>query len=161
MEPVSRQQSSHVGCDAVKPSVIFSAVACTLAGAALAGCGVISAAAGGQTADSAPSLSSSCVPANRQADVPGDAAYDLTLTNSGSQAVQVTQVAVIFYGASGQQVASDDPAQQDFPGDQEPIGSFNAVLVGAGQSVTIPMETGKVGGAAGNWTCQLGSWSNS
>ena len=111
--------------------------------------------------DTAPSLNSACAPANRLADVPGDAAYDLTLTNPGTQAVQVTQVAVIFSGANGQELGSDDPAQQDFTGDQEPISSFNTVLIGAGQSVTIPMETGKISGAAGNWTCSLGSWSDS
>ena len=92
--------------------------------------------------------------------MPGDVAYDLTLTNLGVQAVQVTQVAVIFYGASGQELASDDPAQQDFPGDQEPINSFNAILIGAGESVTVPMETGKVSGGTGNWTCNLGSWTD-
>ena len=108
----------------------------------------------------AASISSACAPANRLAGVPGDAAYDLTLTNPGTQAVQVTQVAVIFYGANGTEIGSDDPAQQDFPGDQEPINSFNTVLIGPGQSVTVAMETSKISGGAGNWTCQLGTWSD-
>lgn len=107
------------------------------------------------------SLNSFCGPAaDRPADIPGDAAYELRLINNGSQAIQVTQVAVIFYGADGTQIGSDDPAQQDFPGDQEPISSFNTILIGAGQSITIPMETDKISGAAGNWTCQLGSWAD-
>lgn len=110
-------------------------------------------------APAAPELSAQCAPANRLASVSGDIAYDLTLTNPGSSPVQVSQVAVIFTGASGMELGSDDPAQQDFPGDAYPIRPFNAVLIGAGQSVTVPMETSRTSGGAGGWTCSLGSWS--
>ncbi len=140
-----------------------AAVAAIIVAIALTACGTQPPAPASPAAPSttaAASLSSACASANRLADVPGDAAYDLTLTDPGTQAVQVAQVAVIFYGADGTEIGSDDPAQQDFPGDQQPISSFNTVLIGPGQSVTIPMETAKISGAAGNWTCQLGTWSD-
>ena len=88
----------------------------------------------------------------------GDVAYDLTLHNPGNAPVQVSEVAVIF-SRGGQEIGSDDPAQQDFPGDAYPLSSFNTALIGAGQSVTALMETGKISGAAGNWACSLGGWS--
>lgn len=138
---------------------------------ALTGCGVRafgqtqSQGSAGQSTNTAtsntPSLTSFCGPtADLIASIPGDVTYVLRLTNNSSQAVQVTEVAVIFYGADGTEIGSDDPAQQDFPGDQEPINSFNTILIGAGQSISIQMETAKVSGAVGNWTCSLGSWSD-
>jgi len=112
------------------------------------------------SSSASPGLSGTCQPASHPADVTGDVAYTLTLTNPGSSAVQVSSVAVIFSGANGQEIGSDDPAQQDFPGDAYPISSFNTVLIGAGQSVSVSMETGKISGAAGNWSCSLGTWSS-
>jgi hypothetical protein len=69
----------------------------------------------------------------------------------------VSQVSVIFY-SGGQEIGSDDPAQQDYCDDT--FSPMSVVVIGAGQSVTIPMETSKISGAAGGWTCSLGGWSS-
>ncbi len=95
---------------------------------------------------------------NLQAGITGDVAYVLGLTNPGSQPVQVSGVAVIFTGDNGQQISSDDPAQQNFPGDAYPINNFNMILIDAGQTIYVDMETDKISGAAGNWSCSLGGW---
>jgi hypothetical protein len=70
----------------------------------------------------------------------------------------VGSIGVIFYGGNGAELGSDNPATVD-NGEANPIQALDmSLLIGAGQSVTLPMETYKISGAAGNWSCSLGAW---
>lgn len=79
--------------------------------------------------------------------------YSLVVTNPSSQAVQVTGVAVIFY-AAGQEIGSDDPATEY--GYQ--TGGFSTVLIGAYQTITIPMQSQIIANSGGYWSCLVGQW---
>lgn len=150
---------------AVGAVAMLLAVTAALAGCAKTHVGFASVssappAAASPASPAASALQSQCAPAPSPASITGWVEYSLTLTNPGTQPVQVTSVGVIFSSASGQEIGSDDPAQQDFPGVAVPVTRFSTVLIGAGQSVTVPMETDKISGAAGSWTCALGTWSS-
>lgn len=114
---------------------------------------------GANTDSPTASLTATCTPAQRTPGEAGAVAYDLTLTNPGSQTADVGNVGIIFYGQNGAELGPDDPATVD-NGEANPIQALDmSLLIAAGQSVTLPMETYRISGASDGWSCSLGAWS--
>ena len=95
-----------------------------------------------------PQLKSVCTP-----DKPigiNDAAYSLTLTNTGSQTETVQSVAVAFYQGGTEDGSGDDP-----------VVGFKPVTIAPGQSATERLVTFLVSSqrAGRSWTCTLTGFS--